>query len=35
VLDPISTAGLSTDQDVEQLVKRVHKLIADELGLRV
>jgi len=35
VLDPISTAGLSTDQDVEQLVKRVRKLIADELGLRV
>ena len=35
VLDPISTAGLSTDEDVEHLVKRVHKLIADELGLTV
>ena len=33
MLPPIPTAGLSTDEDVQQLVKRVHTLIGRELGV--
>lgn len=34
LLEPLPTTGLSTDEDVEQLVERVHKLVAEELGCR-
>lgn len=34
LLEPLPTEGLSTDEDVERLVERVHKLVADELELR-
>ena len=33
MLPPIQTAGLSSDEDVQQLVKRVHTLIGEELGV--
>lgn len=33
LLEPIHTTGLSTDDDVDELVASVHKLIAGELGL--
>jgi len=32
LLEPIPTAGLSTDEDVQHLIARVHALIAAELG---
>ena len=34
VLPPVSTAGLSTDDEVRRLVEEVHALIAKELGLQ-
>lgn len=34
VLEPIPTSGLSTDEDVEHLIERVHALVAEELGVR-
>jgi hypothetical protein len=33
MLQPISTAGYSTDEDVKGLVNRVHWLIGQELGV--
>ena len=33
MLPPVPTEGLSSDTDVQQLVKRVHSLIGRELGL--
>ena len=33
LLQPIPTTGLKSDEDVDHLVDRVHKLIADELGV--
>ena len=33
ILPPVETKGLSTDQDIEQLIARVHANIADELGV--
>jgi 1-acyl-sn-glycerol-3-phosphate acyltransferase len=33
MLPPVSTAGVSTDQDVKRLVDRVHSIIGKELGL--
>jgi 1-acyl-sn-glycerol-3-phosphate acyltransferase len=33
MLPPLSTAGYSTDEDVKELVKRVHSLIGQELGI--
>ena len=33
MLPPVPTEGLSSDADVQQLVKRVHSLIGRELGL--
>jgi 1-acyl-sn-glycerol-3-phosphate acyltransferase len=33
MLPPLSTAGYSTDEDVKELVNRVHSLIAQELGI--
>lgn len=33
VMPPIETEGLSTDEDVERLVKRVHSEVARELGM--
>lgn len=32
MLPPVSTAGLSTDEDVQQLVKKVHSMVGVELG---
>lgn len=32
MLPPVSTAGLSSDEDVQQLVKKVHSLVGRELG---
>lgn len=34
LLPPIETAGLSTDEDVERLIRQVHTRIAEELGLQ-
>jgi 1-acyl-sn-glycerol-3-phosphate acyltransferase len=34
VLRPVETAGLSSDEDVERLVARVHRSIAEELGVK-
>jgi 1-acyl-sn-glycerol-3-phosphate acyltransferase len=31
ILEPIQTAGLSTDEDVERLIKEAHSRIAEEL----
>jgi hypothetical protein len=31
ILEPIQTDGLSTDEDVERLIKEVHSRIAEEL----
>ena len=33
MLPPVSTAGLSSDEDVQQLVKKVHSLVGRELGV--
>jgi 1-acyl-sn-glycerol-3-phosphate acyltransferase len=33
ILPPVETAGLSTDEDIEQLITRVHTSIAVELGV--
>jgi len=33
MLPPLSTAGYSTDEDVKELVNRVHSLIGQELGI--
>jgi 1-acyl-sn-glycerol-3-phosphate acyltransferase len=33
MLPPLSTAGYSTDEDVKELVDRVHSLIGQELGI--
>ena len=33
ILPPVETAGLSTDEDIERLIARVHASIADELGV--
>jgi 1-acyl-sn-glycerol-3-phosphate acyltransferase len=33
MLPPVPTAGLSTDDDVQRLVKQVHQLVARELGV--
>ncbi|HEY8186025.1 MAG TPA: lysophospholipid acyltransferase family protein [Pyrinomonadaceae bacterium] len=33
MLPPIPTAGYSTDEDIKQLIKRVHSLIGQELGV--
>jgi hypothetical protein len=33
LLPPVSTAGVSTDDDVNELVKKVHALVARELGI--
>ena len=32
MLPPVPTAGVSTDEDVERLVNRVHAIIGKELG---
>lgn len=32
ILPPVETVGLSTDEDVERLIKKVHELIKSELG---
>jgi len=32
ILPPVSTAGVSTDDEVKQLLQRVHTMIGDELG---
>ena len=34
ILPPVATAGLSTDEDVERLIARVHASIAAELGVK-
>jgi 1-acyl-sn-glycerol-3-phosphate acyltransferase len=34
ILPPVETAGLSTDEDVERLIARVHASIAEELGVK-
>ena len=34
LLPPVSTAGLSTDEDVKRLINQVHTSIAEELGLK-
>ena len=34
ILPPVETEGLSTDEDVENLIEKVHSLIATELGLK-
>ena len=34
ILPPVGTAGLSTDEDVEDLIARVHAIIAAELGVK-
>jgi 1-acyl-sn-glycerol-3-phosphate acyltransferase len=34
ILPPVQTTGLSTDEDVESLIARVHALIAAELGVK-
>lgn len=33
VLPPVETTGLSTDEDIERLIARVHAMIAAELGV--
>ena len=33
LLPPVSTEGISTDEDVNQLVKHVHSMVARELGV--
>jgi 1-acyl-sn-glycerol-3-phosphate acyltransferase len=33
ILPPISTAGVSSDEEVKQLLQRVHTMIGNELGL--
>jgi 1-acyl-sn-glycerol-3-phosphate acyltransferase len=33
LLEPLPTVGLSSDEDVDNLITRVHRLIADELGI--
>jgi 1-acyl-sn-glycerol-3-phosphate acyltransferase len=33
ILPPVSTAGVSSDEDVTRLVQRVHTIIGDELGI--
>lgn len=33
MLPPVATAGFSSDEDVKQLVNRVHSMIAEELGV--
>jgi 1-acyl-sn-glycerol-3-phosphate acyltransferase len=33
-LEPIQTKGLTTDEDVEHLIERVHTLIGEELGVK-
>jgi 1-acyl-sn-glycerol-3-phosphate acyltransferase len=35
LLEPVPTTGLTTDEDVAQLVEQVHKLVAEELRVRV
>ncbi|HEX9545536.1 MAG TPA: lysophospholipid acyltransferase family protein [Pyrinomonadaceae bacterium] len=32
ILPPVSTAGVSSDEEVKQLLERVHTMIGDELG---
>ncbi len=34
ILPPVETTGLSTDEDIERLIERVHASIADELGVK-
>lgn len=34
LLEPVPTTGLTTDEDVEHLIERVHTVIAEELGSR-
>ncbi|HEX8921245.1 MAG TPA: lysophospholipid acyltransferase family protein [Pyrinomonadaceae bacterium] len=34
ILPPVETAGLSTDEDIERLIARVHARIAAELGIK-
>ena len=34
ILPPVKTAGLSTDEDIEQLIARVHAVIAAELDVK-
>jgi 1-acyl-sn-glycerol-3-phosphate acyltransferase len=34
MLPPVPTAGLSSDEDVQQLVKKVHSMVGHELGAR-
>jgi 1-acyl-sn-glycerol-3-phosphate acyltransferase len=33
ILPPVETAGLSTDEEIEALIARVHASIGDELGV--
>jgi 1-acyl-sn-glycerol-3-phosphate acyltransferase len=33
MLPPVSTAGVSSDEDVQQLLQRVHAMIGNELGI--
>lgn len=33
ILTPVPTAGLSSDDDVQQLVRQVHRMVGSELGL--
>lgn len=32
LLEPVSTTGFTTDEDVDRLVERVHTLVGDEIG---
>ena len=32
MLPPVSTAGISSDEDVKRLVDRIHSMIGKELG---
>ncbi|MBC7911367.1 MAG: 1-acyl-sn-glycerol-3-phosphate acyltransferase [Pyrinomonadaceae bacterium] len=34
LLEPVQTTGLTTDEDVEHLIERVHTSVAEELGCR-
>jgi 1-acyl-sn-glycerol-3-phosphate acyltransferase len=34
ILPPVETVGLSTDEDIERLIARVHAMVAAELGVK-
>jgi 1-acyl-sn-glycerol-3-phosphate acyltransferase len=33
ILPPVSTAGVASDEEVKQLLQRVHAMIGNELGI--